>query len=450
MSRSIKLKKGFDIRLEGIAEKKLAGAVNPVMFGVRPIDFPGLIPKLEVKPGTEVQAGTPLFHDKLHPEIKFTSPVNGRVVTVERGDRRKMLEVIVEKKGSGYVDFGKADPENLTAEQIKEHLLSSGLWPAIRQRPYHVVANPNDQPKSIFISGFDTAPLAPDYNFILENSSVASLSTGISALAKLTGGRINLVLKGNETDNKIFEGIEGVEKSYFSGPHPAGNVGVHIHHLDPLNKGEIVWIVNFQDLISIGRLFVEGIYKPERIVALTGSEVINPQYYKMLSGGAVTPVVTGNIKPGNQRYISGNVLTGTKISPDGFLGYYDSQITVIPEGNYYEFFGWANPGINKYSFSRTFLSSLLPGRSYKLDTNMHGGERAFVVTGQYEKVVPMDIFPMQLLKAIIAEDIDNMENLGIYEVAEEDFALCEFICPSKIEIQSEIRKGLDLMRKEMS
>ncbi len=450
MSISIKLKKGFDIRLEGIAEKKLAGVVNPVKYGVMPTDFPGLIPKLEVKPDTEVLAGTPLFHDKLRPEIKFTSPVSGSVVSVERGDRRKLLEVIVEKNGTGYVDFGKADPEKLSAEQIKEHLLSSGLWPAIRQRPYHVVANPNDQPKSIFISGFDTAPLAPDYNYILENSSVADFRTGINALAKLTDGRINLILKGNGNDNKIFDGIEGVEKSYFSGPHPAGNVGVHIHHLDPLNKGEIIWFVNFQDVISIGRLFVEGVYKPERIVALTGSEVVNPQYYKMLSGSAVTSVVSGNIKPGNQRYVSGNVLTGTKINQDGFLGYYDSQITVIPEGNYYEFFGWASPGINKFSFSRTFLSSLLPGRNYKLDTNMHGGERAFVVTGQYEKVVPMDIFPMQLLKAIIAEDIDNMENLGIYEVAEEDFALCEFICPSKIEIQSEIRKGLDLMRKEMS
>jgi Na+-transporting NADH:ubiquinone oxidoreductase subunit A len=450
MSRSIKLKKGFDIRLEGIAEKKLGEAINQGMFGVRPTDFPGLIPKLEVKPDNEVLAGTPLFCDKLRPEIKFTSPVSGRVLTVERGDRRKILEVIVEKNGTGYVDFGKADPEKLSAEQIKERLLSSGLWPAIRQRPYHVVANPGDQPKSIFISGFDTAPLAPDYNFILENSSIDSLCTGIKALAKLTIGRINLVLKGNGNDNKIFEGIAGVEKSYFSGPHPAGNVGVHIHHLDPLNKGEIVWFVNFQDVICIGRLFDEGIYKPERIVALTGSEVINPQYYKILSGGAVTSMVTGNIKSGNQRYISGNVLTGTKISPEGFLGYYDSQITVIPEGNYYEFFGWADPGISKFSFSRTFLSSLFPARSYKLDTNMHGGERAFVVTGQYEKVVPMDIFPMQLIKAIIAEDIDNMENLGIYEVAEEDFALCEFICPSKIEIQSEIRKGLDLMRKEMS
>jgi Na+-transporting NADH:ubiquinone oxidoreductase subunit A len=450
MSISIKLKKGFDIQLEGTAEKKLSGAVSPVLFAVKPIDFPGLIPKLEVRPDTEVQAGTPLFHDKLHPEIRFTSPVSGRVVSVERGDRRKMLEVIVEKNGNGSVDFGKADPEKLSAVEIKGHLLRSGLWPAIRQRPYHVIANPNDQPKSLFISGFDTSPLAPDFSFVVENSPVSFLRTGISALAKLTQGKVNLVLKGNGNDNMVFDGIAGVEKSYFSGPHPAGNVGVHIHHLDPINKGEIVWYVNLQDIFPIGRLFEEGIYKPERIVALTGSEVINPQYYKTVSGGAVAPVLTDNIKPGNQRYISGNVLTGTNIGPNGFLGFYDSQITVIPEGNYYEFFGWASPGINKFSFSRTFLSSLLPEKKYKLDTNMHGGERAFVMTGQYEKVVPMDIFPMQLLKAIIAEDIDMMENLGIYEVAEEDFALCEFICPSKIEIQSVIRKGLDLMRKEMS
>jgi Na+-transporting NADH:ubiquinone oxidoreductase subunit A len=450
MSRSIKLKKGFDIRLEGIAEKKLTGAVNPVMFGVRPIDFPGLIPKLEVRPDVEVQAGTPLFHDKLRPEIKFTSPVSGRVVSVERGDRRKILEVIVERHGTGNVDFGKADPEKLSAGEIKDHLLKSGLWPAIRQRPYHIIANPLDSPKSIFISGFDTSPLAPDYNFILENSSVTSFCTGINALAKLTSGKVNLVLKGDGAGNKIFDSIEGVEKSFFSGPHPSGNVGVHIHHLDPVNKGEAVWYVNLQDVIVIGRLFEEGIYRPERIIALTGSEVISPGYYKILSGGAVTPLVTENVKPGNLRYISGNVLTGTKIRSDGFLGFYDSQITVIPEGNYFEFFGWASPGINKYSFSKTFLSSLIPKRSYKLDTNLHGGERAFVVTGQYEKVVPMDIYPMQLLKAITAEDIDNMENLGIYEVAEEDFALCEFICPSKIEIQSVIRKGLDLMRKEMS
>ncbi|MBP1667603.1 MAG: NADH:ubiquinone oxidoreductase, Na(+)-translocating, subunit, partial [Bacteroidetes bacterium] len=231
---------------------------------------------------------------------------------------------------------------------------------------------------------------------------------------------------------------------------PAGNVGVHIHHIDPINKGEKVWFINLQDITAIGRLFLEGVYKPNIIIALTGSEVIHPQYYKMLSGGAVNSVARENVKPGNVRYISGNVLTGSKISPGGYLGYYDSQVTVIPEGDYFEFFGWAAPGAGKLSFSRTFLSSLLPGKSYRLDTNLHGGERAFVVTGQYEKVVPMDIYPMQLFKAILAGDIDMMENLGIYEVAEEDFALCEFICPSKIEIQSIVRNGLDLMKKEMS
>lgn len=450
MSRSIKLKKGFDIRLDGIAQKELAGTVSPVLFGVKPIDFPGLIPKLEVKPGVEVLAGTPLFHDKLRPEIKFTSPVSGKIISVERGDRRKVLEVVIERDGAGSVDFGKADTEKLSAVQVKQHLLESGLWPAIRQRPYHVVANPGDQPKSIFISCFDTAPLAPDYIFILENTSIDFFRTGLSALSKLTRGKIHLVLKGNGTDNRILDGTEGVEKSFFSGPHPAGNVGVHIHHLDPLNKGEVVWYVNLQDVISIGRLFEEGIYLPEKIVALTGSEIINPQYFRIMSGGAVTQMVSGNVKAGDLRYISGNVLTGTNIGREGFLGYYDSQITVIPEGNYHEFFGWAAPGLNKFSFSRTFLSSLIPKKNYKLDTNFHGAERAFVVTGQYEKVVPMDIFPMQLLKAIIAQDIDMMENLGIYEVAEEDFALCEFICPSKIEIQSVLRNGLDLMRKEMS
>ncbi len=450
MSRSIKLKKGFDIRLEGAAEKSLAGTINPLMYGVKPIDFPGLIPKLDIRPGDEVEAGTSLFHDKIRPEIKFTSPVSGKVVSVERGDRRKILEIIVERKGSGSVNFGKADPEKLSEEQIKILLLNSGLWPCMRQRPYHVIANPADRPKSIFISGFDTAPLAPDFDFIMENLPVSLFRNGISALKKLTDGRINLVLRGDSEPGKFFENTPGIEISYFSGPHPAGNVGVHIHHLDPVNKGEVVWYINLQDVVSVGRLFEEGIYKPERLVALTGSEVIKPQYYKMISGGTVNQLVTDNVKPGNLRYISGNVLTGTKITSTGYLGFYDSQITVIPEGNYYEMFGWASPGIKKFSFSKTFLSSLFPKHSYKLDTNFHGGERAFVVTGQYEKVVPMDIYPMQLFKAILAGDIDMMENLGIYEVAEEDFALCEFICPSKIEIQSVVRRGLDMMRKEMS
>ena len=450
MFRSIKLKKGFDIRLAGVAEKKIAGTENPGLFGVKPIDFPGLVPKLNVKPGNSVLAGTLLFHDKLTPEIVFTSPVSGKIISVERGERRKILEIVIQKEGEDYIEFGRTNPATFSEERIKDYLLMSGLWPAIRRRPYHIIARPDDEPKSIFISGFDTNPLAPDYDFIMGNSSLSFFHTGLKALSKLTRGKINLVLNGNNNTESILGNTSGVEISYFSGPHPAGNAGIHIHHLDPVNKGEVVWYVNLQDVLAIGRLFEEGIYKPERLVALTGSKVIRPQYYKMLSGAAITPLVAENTKTGNLRYISGNVLTGTKISFDGYLGFYDSQITVIPEGNYHEFFGWASPGINKFSFSRTFLSSLFPGRSYKLDTNLHGGERAFVVTGQYERVVPMDILPMQLFKAILAEDIEMMENLGIYEVAEEDFALCEFICPSKIEIQSLIRNGLILMRKEMS
>ncbi|MFZ0281282.1 MAG: Na(+)-translocating NADH-quinone reductase subunit A, partial [Bacteroidales bacterium] len=373
-----------------------------------------------------------------------------KVVSVERGDRRKMLEVIIEKKGNEVIDFGKADPVQLTREEIKVRLLVSGLWPAVRQRPYHIVARPDDVPKAIFISGFDTGPLAPDLNFVMENTSGSLLRTGISAVSKLTDGPVNLVLNGNNISNQVLGNIRGVEISYFSGPHPAGNVGVHIHHIDPLNKGEVVWFINLQDIVSIGRLFEAGIYKPEKIVALTGSEVIHPQYYKMVTGGSVIPMVRDNVKPGNLRYISGNVLTGTKIASDGYSGYYDTQMTVIPEGDYSELFGWASPGINKFSFSRTFASRLFPAKSYRFDTNFHGNERAFVVTGEYEKVVPMDIFPMQLFKAILTGDIEMMENLGIYEIAEEDVALCEFICPSKIEIQTIVRNGLDMMIKEMS
>ena len=333
---------------------------------------------------------------------------------------------------------------------FRSQLLASGLWPAVRQRPYHVVAKPADVPKSVFIAGFDTSPLAPDPDFIMANSSSSYYNTGIKAISKLTDGKVNLILNGKVTPGPELSSTPGVEISFFSGPHPAGNVGVHIHHLDPVNKGEVVWFVNLQDVIAIGRLFEEGIYKPERIVALTGSEILNPQYYKMLSGSSVMDMIRDNVRPGKKRLISGNVLTGTKINPEGFLGYYDSQVTVIPEGDYYEFFGWAAPGAGKLSFSKVFMSGILPKKAYKVDTNLHGGERAFVLTGHYEKVVPMDIYPMQLFKAILANDIDMMENLGIYEVAEEDFALCEFICPSKIEIQSIVRKGLDLMKKEMN
>lgn len=450
MPDTIKLKKGLDIRLSGKAQKILAGEINADHYGVKPVDFPFLVPKLCVRPEDTVSAGSPLFFNKMIPEIKFTSPVSGVVKSVERGERRRLLEIVIERKGNEYVEFGKADPAKLDREKIVRRLLDSGLWPAIRQRPYHIVANPANKPKSIFITCLDTAPLAPDYSFILENISVNNFRAGITALSKLTDGKLHVILDGRAEAPEFITNLAGVEITFFVGPHPAGNVGVHIHHIDPLNKGEFVWFVNCQDVVSIGKLFLDGVYKPEKIVALTGSEVINPQYYKVLSGTSVAPLTAGNVKSGDLRYISGNVLTGSKIESNGFIGYYDSQVTVIPEGNYFEFFGWAKPGIDKFSFSRTFLSSVFRKKEYRLDTNYHGGERAFVVTGQYEKVVPMDILPLQLLKSIIAGDIEMMENLGIYEVAEEDFALCEYICPSKTEIQSIVRKGIELMIKEMS
>lgn len=449
MSLSVKLKKGLDIRLKGQAEKILNQEVQSLRYAVKPVDFPGLTPKLDVRIGDKVMAGSPLFHDKMKPEVVFVSPVSGSVVEIARGDRRKLLEVIVEKDGDDYIDFGKADPTLISREEIIHKMLKSGLWPVVRQRPYHIIARNTDTPKAIFISAYDSAPLAPDYNFIFDNSSGAHFRNGLTVLKRLTDGSLHMVINGKSEPSDILKDAPA-EIAKFSGPHPAGNVGIHIHHIDPVNKGETVWYVNPQDVIAIGRLFEEGKYMHDRIVALTGSEVIKPQYYRIRSGASVLSLVSDNVKSGNLRYISGNVLTGAKIEQDGYLGFYDSQITVIPEGDYFEFFGWMMPGLDKFSFYKTFASKLLPAKDYLLDTNFHGGERAFVMTGQYEKVVPMDIYPMQLFKAILAEDIDLMENLGIYEVAEEDFALCEYICPSKIEIQSIVRKGLDLMVREMS
>jgi len=435
--------------MKGKADKILIPEERPGRFAVRPVDFPGLVPKMCVKPGAEVKAGTTIFFDKKNEKVKYTSPVSGVVLDVTRGERRRILEVVIETRGDDYIDFVKADPERMKTEDIKKKLLESGLWPAVRQRPYHIVANPEESPKAIFISGFDTAPLAADMDYIIDHLPEEDYHTGIKVLRKLTEGKVYLSL-GNNTTSDLLKTTPGVEINYFSGPHPAGNVGIQIHHIDPVNKGEVVWYVNLQDIVSIGRLFNEGKYAPDKIVALAGSEVEKPRYYRTRTGASISNIVKGNITSFNVRYISGNVLTGQKIQRDGFLGYYDSSISVIPEGNYYEFFGWITPGLNKFSFSRTFLTWLMPGKKYRLDTNMHGGERAFVVTGEYEKVLPMDVYPMQLLKSILVEDIDRMEQLGIYEVADEDFALCEFICPSKIEIQSIIRKGLDLMVKEMS
>jgi Na+-transporting NADH:ubiquinone oxidoreductase subunit A len=449
MSDVIKIRKGLDIKLSGEADKQLT-EVSPVLVALKPPDFNGVFPKLFVKEGNAVKAGTPVFFDKYRENIIFTSPVSGTIKEVFRGPKRKMLRIVIEPDGKmNYETFGKGDPNDMSREQITEKLLKSGVWANIRQRPYSIIANPDDKPKSIFISAFDSSPLAPDYGFIVEKNRQA-FQTGLNALAKLTTGKIHLNVWAEETTSTVFMEAQNVQINRFSGPHPVGNVGIQIHHLDPVNKGEIVWYLNPQAVTTIGKLFMEGIHDASKIIALTGSETKKPEYLRVIGGTSLPPLIRGRVKGSNVRFISGNVLTGTKIEPEGYLGFYDNQLTVIPEGNYYEFLGWSMPRFDKFSFSRTFFSWLTPNKQYKLDTNLNGGHRAFVITGLYEKVFPMDIYPMQLLKAIMVKDIDLMEQLGIYEVDEEDFALCEFIDPSKTEMQAIVREGLDMIHKEMS
>lgn len=448
MSEVIKIRKGLDINLVGRAEKKVTGVTSD-SCAIKPPDFVGVFPKLILKEGDPVKAGTPVFFDKYRENIVFSSPVSGTIKEVFRGAKRKMLEVRIEPDGKmDYVDYGPAKPKNLDRKQVIDKMIKSGVWAHIRQRPYSCIANPEDEPKAIHISAFESAPLAPDLDFMMEKEA-ESFQAGIDALSKLTGGKVHLNILDGVTQSKVFLDAKGVQLNRFSGPHPVGNVGIQIHHIDPVNKGDVVWFVKPQAVLVIGRLFLTGKYDVSKIIALTGSEVKNPQYYKVLAGTAVLPITKEQVKEGNTRYISGNVLSGTQIDKNGYLGFYDDQITLIPEGDKHEFLGWALPRFNKFSYSKTYFSWLFPKKKYDLDTNMNGGHRAFVLTGEYERVFPMDIYPLQLLKAIIVKDIDLMENLGIYEVDEEDFALCEFIDASKTEMQVIVRDGLDFIRKEM-
>jgi Na+-transporting NADH:ubiquinone oxidoreductase subunit A len=440
----------LNIKLLGEADRVISYLALPETFAIKPPFFTGVTPLLLVKEGDEVLAGSPLFSDKKNEVIKFSSPVSGEVVEIVRGEKRKILEIkILADKEISYVNFRKANPDTFNREEILELLLSSGAWPFIRQRPFGVIANPGQSPKSIFISAFDSNPLAPDFNFIMQGND-SFFQTGLNALQKLTTGKLHLNIQEGANTADVFLKAKGVEINTISGPHPAGNVGVQIHHLDPVNKGESVWYINPQDVVTIGKLFEQGKFDPVKIIALTGSQVQHPKYYKTRIGCSVKSIIAdGGLKPGESRIISGNVLSGNQITGDGYLDYYDSQITVIPEGNEPEFMGWLTPGFDKFSQSHTFFSWLTPNKKHELNTNLHGEERPFVVTGEYEKVFPMDIYPVHLLKSILVEDLELMESLGIYEVVEEDFALCEFVCTSKIESQAIIRRGLDIIRKEL-
>ncbi|MBN1414883.1 MAG: Na(+)-translocating NADH-quinone reductase subunit A [Bacteroidales bacterium] len=450
MPQVYKTRKGLNINLKGKAEKIFVKADKSEFYAVKPNDFHLLVPKLEVKEGDPVKAGSVLFHDKSNPGIRFTSPVSGVVSSINRGERRVIQEVVIRSsQDQEYVHFSQGNPAEMDRNAIVTNILGSGLWPVIKQRPYNIIANPAQTPKSIFISAFDTAPLAPDYDFLIKGSE-NEFQYGIDVLARLTTGKVHINISDEYPASLAYSGARNAKVNYFRGPHPAGNVGVQIHRIDPVNKGEVVWSIAPQEVIMIGRLFMSGIYDASKVVALTGSEVLKARYYKLISGACVKSITENNITDGCHRHISGNVLTGTQIEPNGFLGYYDSQVTIIPEGTQSTFLGWAMPGFKKFSLSRTFFSWLAPGREYCVNTNLNGGPRAFVATGVYEKVLPMKIYPMQLFKAILSEDIDLMEKLGIYEIAEEDVALCEYVCPSKTEIQALVRKGLDLMIKEMS
>ncbi|WP_026775515.1 Na(+)-translocating NADH-quinone reductase subunit A [Polaribacter sp. Hel_I_88] len=449
MSKDIRIKKGLDIKLVGEAEKTTTDISLSSVYAVKPEDFHGITPKLLAKEGASVKAGQALFYDKNDERILFPSPVSGTVTEVLRGARRKILAIKINADATiEHTDFGVKTPSSMSAEEVKEHLFLGGCWPFVKQRPFDVIANPNQTPKAIFISASNTAPLAPDLSYTLKGREL-ELKAGLEAISKLTEGKVH-VSAGKE-EASFFKDVSNIELHTVSGPHPAGNVGTQIAKINPINKGEVVWTLKIEDVVVIGELFLTGRFNLTRTIALTGSKFSKPQYVTAIAGATIADVVAKNAETTGTRIISGNVLSGKEVKEDGFLGYYDNQITAIPEGDDYEFFGWNKPVFNKISTSRALTFSwLTPNKKYDLDTNTNGEHRAFVVTGSYEEVFPLDIYPMQLLKAFMYKDLDEMEALGGYEVAPEDFALTEFVCVSKQPHQKIIREGLDLMRQELA
>ena len=450
MSNDIRIKKGLDIKLVGEAALTKSDAIKSNFYSIKPEDFHGLTPKLLVKVGEKVKAGEPIFYDKSNASIQFVSPVSGEVVEILRGEKRRILEVKIQAdKTQTFFDHQKLEVESAKADEIKAKLLASGCWPFIMQRPYDVIANPETTPKGIFVSAYASAPLAADYDIVLAGKQ-AELQAAVSALSKLTTGTINVSV--SKDTHSPFTNLEDVVTHKISGPHPSGNVGTLINKIDPINKGEVVWTITPQDLVIIGELLLTGKFNAERIVALAGSGIKEPRYLVTKIGSEIATMVydRGIEKDANVRIISGTVLSGKEIKPDGYLGYYSNVVSVIPEGDDYEFFGWNKPVFDKVSTSRALTFSwLTPNKKFDLNTNTNGEHRAFVITGSYEEVFPLDIFPMQVLKACMYQDLDEMEALGMYEVAPEDFALTEFVCVSKQPHQKLIREGLDLMLKEI-
>ena len=476
MAKIVKVKKGLDINLKGKAPARFIHVGLSDSYAIVPDHYVGIRPKAVVKAGDRVRAGVPLMVDKVHPEIKVVSPVSGEVTGINRGEKRKILSITVKPDEQiEYEKFDVKDYETFQPERLKTLLLEAGLWPFIRQRPYDRVAIPSETPRDIFVTAHFTAPLAPDFDFLARGLE-EELWIGLEVLAKLTPGKVYVGLKGSDNLRDLPGEVEAVE---LYGPHPVGNVGVMINHINPVDKGETVWTLNASDVFFIGRFFLQGRVDLTRIVALTGSKMTERGYVRAVAGCTIGSLVQGKIAANGRtgegtngrtdeetnrrmdtagsadkhiRMISGDVLTGAKVGLDDYLSPFVNQLTVIPEGDDVdEFVGWATPGFGKYSVSRTYFTWLLGrNKEYDIDARIQGGKRAMIMSNEYDKVFPMDILPEYLLKAIIAFDVEKMENLGIYEVAPEDFALCEFVDTSKIEIQKIVREGLDKLYREMS
>ena len=448
MHRVVKISKGLNINLKGAPVAEMTSVDAAKLYALMPADFTRVTPKVVVKPEDAVKAGDPLFVDKANPELQFVSPVSGKVVAVNRGERRRVLSVVVESDGKfESVEYKAKDVLSLSSDEVKADLLKAGMFAFMRQRPYDVIANPSDAPRAIYVSAFDSKPLAVNFEVALKGNE-DDFQTGLDALSRIAPVHLGICACQKSTALLV---AKNVITTIFKGPHPAGNVGVQINKTAPVNKGEIVWTIGAEEVIFIGRLFNKGKVDFTRTVALAGSEVKNPSYSKVILGAQISTLVEGRLENKNElRVIDGNVLTGKKTTTDGFLGAFSTEITVIPEIlNDADLLGWAAPRFGMYSTSRSYFSWLAPKREYTIDARIKGGERHMIMSNEYDKVFPMDIYPEYLIKAIITGNIDKMEQLGIYEVAPEDFALCEFVDSSKLELQRIVREGLDKLRAEM-
>jgi len=392
-----------------------------------------------------VKAGDQIFYDKKIDGVFWTAPVSGEIAEIRRGDKRAITEVVIlADKTNKFKEFGKLNTEEASRQQIVDRLLESGAWTLINQRPYGVVAEIDTVPKAIHVSGFDSSPLAPDYNHVMKGRG-AELQAGMDVLKRLTDGAVHLNLNAKYKPADAYTSLKDVQVNWFQGQHPVGIVGVQIHNIDPIAKGDVVWTLNVEDVITIGKVISQGIYDPVKTFTLAGPELENSGYYRSNVGPNIEALLTNNLTNEHVRVISGNVLTGKAIENNGHLGTFSNVVSVIEEGDFFEFFGWILPSYARPSISVTFPWRLFPFEEFKVNTNTHGERRAFVVSGEYEKVLPMDIYPVHLLKSILANDFERMEGLGIYELIEEDLALCEFVCTSKQPVQEILRDGIDYM-----